>query len=204
MWLGILNTARKYDIHCIVSGGNPFEEISFKKELVNVSGDEDREHKFKKAFTGIVSEISRNPGFFHPVCIPTMVKGYLFANEHCLGSKILGYKMDRIQLFDYIPWREEEVISRISSEVEWDYPRKLASTWRFDCRIGHLRDYMYLKTLQMTERDDLYAKMVRQGVMTRQEAMERLERENKIYYDEIFDLLEFAGIKDTSFIKKIS
>ncbi|KQC13008.1 MAG: ATPase [Desulfuromonas sp. SDB] len=202
MWLGIIKTARQYDIQCIISGGNRFEEISFKKELVNVSHDEERENKFKKALVGVITEVSKNPGFFHPICIPTMIKGYLFANEYCPGSKILGYNMDRIQLFDYIPWDEDEVISRISSELKWDYPKKLHSTWRFDCRIGHIRDYMYLKTLQMTERDDLYAKMVREGVITRTEALERLEMENKIHYDEIKDLLNSVGIMDTSFIEE--
>jgi hypothetical protein len=132
-----------------------------------------------------------------------MIKGFLFANEYCFGSKVMGYSMDRIQLFDYIPWDENEVVSRISSELEWDYPKKLHSTWRFDCRVGHIRDYMYLKTIQMTERDDLYAKMVRGGIITRDEALERLERENKIYYDEIQSLLNSVGITDTSFIEEI-
>jgi len=203
MWLGIIKAARKYDIQCIVSGGNPFEEISFKKELVDVSHDEERKNKFKKAFVGIIAEISKNPGFFHPICIPTMIKGYLFANEYCPGSKLLGYKIDKIQLFDYIPWDEKEVVSRISSELNWDYPKKFQSTWRFDCRVGHIRDYMYLNTLQMTERDDLYSNMVREGIMTRSEALDRLEKENTIYYDEIRDLLHSVDIMDTSFIKEI-
>jgi asparagine synthetase B (glutamine-hydrolysing) len=194
MWYYTIQIAKKYDINCIVSGGNPYEEISFKKELLNVSGTETRKNKFSKAFFGVIRELLSNRSYFHPVCVPTMLMGYLFADEYCLGSKILGSDIEKIQLFDYIPWNEDEVISRISSELDWDYPHKFNSSWRFDCRISHLRDYMYYTTMGMFERDDLYSKMIREGVMTRDEALRRLEKENKIYYEEIEDLLKFADL----------
>jgi hypothetical protein len=52
----------------------------------------------------------------------------------------------------------------------------------------------------MTERDDLYAKMVRQGLMTRDEALERLDKENPVQFEYIETLLKQAGYTDVSFL----
>jgi hypothetical protein len=66
--------------------------------------------------------------------------------------------------------------------------------------VGHLKEFLYQKTLGMTERDDLYAKLVRQGLMTREEALERLEKENQIPFEEIEIILKEVGIEDPSFL----
>ena len=52
----------------------------------------------------------------------------------------------------------------------------------------------------MTEKDDLYAKMVREDLITREEALSRLKEENEIYFDEIQGLLNQVGIKDISIL----
>jgi hypothetical protein len=66
--------------------------------------------------------------------------------------------MAYLDFFHYVPWEEAKVISRIQEELDWDYPRELPSTWRFGCRIAHLKDYMYLMSLGVTEKDGFYAK----------------------------------------------
>lgn len=194
----VLEIAKDYDVKCIAHGGDPFEDTAFKKELLNINSEEKIEDTFIKSIMGVLKETVRNPRYLHPICIPTMVKGYLFGDPYTLGSRVYGKHIQRIDLFHYLEWNENEIISRISSELKWDYPRKFASCWRFDCRIGHLKDFLYLSTLGLTERDDLYSKMVRQGILTRDEALARLKRENQIYYDEIFDILEQIGIRDYS------
>jgi tRNA(Ile)-lysidine synthase TilS/MesJ len=202
MWLSAIRIAREHDIHCIIAGGNKYEEIAYKRELLNVSRDEDFSNKFNKATYGILRGIINNPRYLHPVCILPMIKGYLFANEHSLGSKMLGYKMDRIELFDYIPWNEENVISRITGELDWDYPREYGGTWRFDCKIEHIRDYMVAKTLKASGREDFYSKMIREGVMSREEALVRIKNEDKLHMNDIEDVLQMAGITDQSFIAR--
>ena len=200
IWWNILKIAKKYDIHCIVSGGNRFEDVSFKKVLLGVSAGEKSETTFIKEIFGILRKTLNNPTYFRPQFIPTTVKGYLFGNPYTIGSRLLGHNVTRIDLFFFIKWNEQKVLSRIKSELNWDYPHKLNSSWRFDCKIGHLKDYMYMRTLGMTEREDFYSKMVREGLMTRDEALLRLKRENKLYMDEIQLLLYKAGIEDTSFL----
>jgi hypothetical protein len=200
IWYTILKIAKQHDIRCIVSGGNPYEETSFKKELLNVSNDEKTENTFIKAITAIIQETLKNPGYYHPIFIPTLIKGYLFGDPYCLGSRFVGRDVSRIDLFHYIEWNEDEIISRIKSELYWESPQKLSSTWRFDCHVGHLKEFLYFKTIGMTERDDLYAKLVRQGLMTRDEALIRLEKENPVQFEYIELLLKRAGFNDSSFL----
>jgi len=57
-----------------------------------------------------------------------------------------------------------------------------------------------MKTLNMTEKDDLYAKIVREGLISRERALSRLSDENEIYYDERQQVLDQVCIKDKSFL----
>lgn len=200
MWWHILQIAKEYKIRCIVSGSSPLEYASFKKELLHVSRDEDPKLTFIKSIYGVLKETFKNPAYFNPSCIPTMVKGYLFGDPYAIGLRLVGHNITRIDLFHYIEWDEQDVLSRIRSELNWDNPRKIERTWRFDCRVAHLKDFMYMKTLKMTARDDFYAKSVREGLITREGALLRLQKENKLYLDEIQLLLKKVGIEDISFL----
>lgn len=194
IWYEILKIARRFKINCIISGGNPLEYSAFKKELIGLSRDGKEEYVFMKSLAGLIKESTKNLQYYNSACLPVMVKGYLFGDPYALGSRIIGYNIDKIDLFHYIKWDEKEILSRIENELNWRKPERFQSSWRFDCQIGHLKDYMYLKTLKMTERDDFYSKMIREGMITREEALKRLELENCIYLDDINCLLEKIGL----------
>jgi hypothetical protein len=194
----VIKIAKKSDIHCIVHGGNPFEDSSFKKELINISHGVEIDKTYTKIFPGVMKELLKNPRYFHPVCIPAMVKGYLFGNPYAPGSRFFARDMQMVDLFHYIEWNEDEILSSIYSELNWDCNHKFASTWRFDCKIGHLKDLLYFKTLQMTEKDEHYSQIIREGILSRGEALKRLENENRIYIDEILEISKQAGITDLS------
>jgi hypothetical protein len=202
IWYTILKIAKQQNINCIISGGNPYEDNAFKKELVRVSSDEKIENSFIKALPGIIWETLKNPGYYHPFCIPTLVKGYLFGDPYTIGSKIWGRNVSRIDIFNYIEWHEDEILSRIRNELDWDSPHDLAGTWRWDCHVGHLKEFLYLEAIGMTERDDLYSKMIRENLITRDKASLRLEKENPVQFHYIENLLKKADVEDTSFLHK--
>jgi hypothetical protein len=78
----------------------------------------------------------------------------------------------------------------------------LNSSWRFDCRVGHMKDLMYMSTIGLTEREDFYARMVREDLVTREYALSRIQKENGIHVEEIKILLRQAGIDDTSYVDR--
>jgi hypothetical protein len=195
LWLPIVRIAKQHDIHCVVSGGNRFEQVSFKKVLLSTAAQEKAETTLIWEIFGLVRQTSRNLSYFKPQLIPSFIRGYLFGNPYALGSRIFRRGVKGIDLFFFVEWNEKEVISRIKSELDWNSPGQSSSSWRFDCRIGHMKDFMYMKTLGMTERDDFYAKMIREGQMTREQALQRIEMENKLHLDYIYELLQEAGIE---------
>lgn len=119
-----------------------------------MSESSDLEKSYSKNLSGLVKETFRNYLYLKPQYLPVLVKGYLFANQYSIGLRIYGKNFERIDLFLYIRWDEKEVLMRIAGELGWDYPHELRSSWRFDCKIGHLKDFFYTRTMGVTEKDD--------------------------------------------------
>lgn len=203
----IIKFAKMYDVRCVVTGGNPYEYTSFKRELLNISTDEGYMNLLTKSFGikgfgGITGEMLKNPYYCHPMCIPTMITGFLYGTPYGFGPRFFTPNIKFIDVFHYIPWREEEVLSRIRQELNWERPIRFSSSWRFDCTVSHLKDFMYMKTLNMTEKDDFYSKMVREDLITREEALIRLKEENEIHIKDIQELLDTTGISSVSHLQK--
>ncbi len=201
MWWEMLKIARKNRIRLIVSGNNRFEDTAYKKALLGVSMEEKWETTFAKSLAGVLKEVIKNIGYLKPAFLPTIFKAYFFGDSYAIGAKILDRNIDKLDFFYYYRWDEEEIMSTIQRELDWDYPRITNSTWRWDCQVAHLKDLIYLHTIKITERDDLYAKMVREGVLTRDEALERIETENRLPLDIVKDVLTEADITYEEFVK---
>ncbi|MBU0519523.1 ATPase [bacterium] len=195
IWPKMLKIARQKRIRCIVNGGNPFEYTSFKKELLGVADGADLKSTYFSNFTGLLIQASKNSGYLNPRFLGPTLQGYLFGNPYAIGSRLMARNITFLDFFHYVPWRENDVLARIQEELEWDFPKDLQSTWRFDCEIAHLKDYMYKMTLGMTEKDDFYAKLIREGQISRYEAIQRLEKENRIPIDRVNKLLEKVDLK---------
>lgn len=194
IWYNILKIAHKNKVKCVVNGGNPYEYTSFKKELLGVSSDASLKSTYFKNIVGLIREGSKNLSYLKPQYLPMTIKGYLFGNQYAIGSRLLGRNIKRIDYFHYISWDEKMVITRIKKELDWGSPKNLSSTWRFDCEISHLKDYMYLKTIGITEKDDFYSKLIRENQISRDKALNRIKKENKIHFDIINELFAKLGI----------
>jgi hypothetical protein len=191
---GFIRIARQNGIRCMVNGGNRFEDISFKKVLVGVDASVSAERAITTALAGLLKQTWRHRSYLKPYLFPTLVKGFLFADQYSPGSRLFGHRIARIDLFFFVPWDEKTILSRLRAELGWDSPPESTSTWRFDCRIGHLKDWMYRTTLGLSERDDFYSKMIREGAISRNEALQRLRAEEPEGTDAVARLLRDNGM----------
>lgn len=203
MWYEIIKVALKNKVYCIVSGNNRYEDISYAKALLGIDPKVTWEKAFKKSFYGIVSRMLRSPGYFKPAYWTTYFKAYVFGDTYAIGTQALMRKLTFLDLFYYIPWNEREVLSRIKSELKWEPPPDIPSSWRFDCRIAPIKDLVNLTFFGVTEKDGFYSKMIRDGLMTRDEALKRLETENKVQRDKAREILAEAGIEYNDFVEKL-
>lgn len=193
LWWGVLQAARKHKIPLIVSGNNRFEDNSYKKALLGISPDESWENTYRKSFLGVVKETARNIGYLHPAHFGTLFKSYFFGDTYAMGMRWFKNKIHLADLFYYRPWREEEILGRIQTELNWQAPADVPSTWRWDCDVAFLKDYIHMTLVGATEKDDFYAKMVREGQISRQEGLQRIERENRLPLRRIERMLAEAG-----------
>jgi hypothetical protein len=143
----------------------------------------------------LAKEALNNLSYLKPKYLSLTIGGFIFANQYAIGSRILGLELDMIDFFHYLPWDENVVLTRIRNELEWAPPAHLHSTWRFDCRLSHLKDLMYLTSLGVTEKDDFYSKLVREKKMSRGEALERVKQENEVRLDVIEEIFHQLGIQ---------
>ena len=51
-----------------------------------------------------------------------------------------------------------------------------------------------MKTIGMIEKDDSYARMDGEGLMTRSEGLARLKKENQLHMDKVIELIEQLGL----------
>lgn len=92
--------------------------------------------------------------------------------------KLIYPEMDHLRLFEYVTWDEQQIVTVIQSELGWRNYGYSESSWRSDCKISLLKNHLYSETLGFSKNDELVSNMIRLGVMTREEGLARVEREN--------------------------
>jgi hypothetical protein len=80
-----------------------------------------------------------------------------------------------VGFYDYVYWNEEEVVGTIVRELGWEGASDTTATWRVDDAAYPLIDYLYYALVGFNEFDEHYSKLVREGQLTRERALARLE-----------------------------
>jgi hypothetical protein len=83
-----------------------------------------------------------------------------------------------IGFYDYIYWNEKEVVPTIRNELDWQGASDTTATWRVDDSAYPLIDYLYLRLVGFNEFDEFYSKLIREGQISRDEALKRCFMEN--------------------------
>ena len=184
MDLDVYRVAKKEKIRCIVNGANPMQLTSFMNALTNLPSKLSFHEAIVKSLPQILKEVVRNPKYLSPQVIPITAKSYYTALINAMGPKRFGFDISVFRFFYFIEWNESEVESRISSELNWEHPHN-KSVQRFDCPIAYLKNFIYLKTIGVTKVNDYYAKMLRDGLINPDNALERINRENAFNFNEL-------------------
>jgi len=197
---GLFKTAKKYKTPLIITGASGIEGLSFKRKLLEIKLNSKR--KNLSFVYGLLSEIIKNPFYIlSPTCLITCIREYTFhyppffiiSPSPSKIRKIIYPNLKIIFLFDYIEWNEEELLSTIKDKLKWEKYTHSESTWRSDCKVSLLKDYLFLETIGFTKKDDQLSEMIRENMINREEAMERLKKENVIpqqVITELFDELQ--------------
>ena len=162
---------------------------------------------YESYFIHLFTKFMKNPSHLIPYFNPKNIFHYLLLNvEFTLPAHLYRYTTRNppkiVHWFEYVEYNERKILSTVKDELEWKKPEKFASSWRFDCQIHAIADYMLKKKLGLTQKDELYSRMIREGTLSRDEALERIEREKENeemllgIIDEVFEKLGLSKEKN--------
>jgi hypothetical protein len=164
------NIAKEYDIPMIIIGWSPIEDTPFKEAYLK--------DNVNSVIRGLLRNLIKNPAYIRPSNMIAAVKDYYHNYQHIkdwnIVLKMLYPNVKLIQLYDYIPYNPDEIQNVVEKELGWKTPDKKDS-WQFDCKIKLLQNYFYEKEIAFTATDCYLSAMVREGFISRSEAMERLK-----------------------------
>lgn len=200
---GILNFVQKNKIPLIIYGGTPFEHPYYRVNLIKLNPYGGN----RSMILGYLCQIIRNPRWImNATYLDMQIKEYFyFFTKQKIAEKS---GMLRITPFmNYIHWKEKDIISTLEDELNWQKNPTVASTWRGDCDIALLKLYVYKNVLGYNDKIDNFSHLIRDGQLTREEALARLSKEEEVSENaikEICDNLELNYMDFKTCVAKCS
>jgi hypothetical protein len=184
---GLVKAVRNDRTLPIITGaGEP--DRSFAERLLSPTNSRKKKIPLMLGFS---MEIARNPFYaLSPRCMLGFAEEFFYRFWLKGGRKSLLM----IPLFKFMRWDEGAILSLIQDELKWRRPSESSSSWRSDCEISILKDFLHRETLGFTKHDELLSGMIREGMTTREVALQRLERDNTISQPFLVELLEKLGL----------
>ena len=165
---------------------------------------------FKTGYAGVPPAYNdRNHAWVIPFASKFRLMAY-YGREYLLNPRYINvslldtldafrsyYFLDRayLNLFKYMPWYEDEVVGTLRRDYDWELATDTESTWRIGDGTSPFYNYIYLTVAGFTENDSFRSNQVREGIISRDEALELAARDNKPRWESIRWYLETIGIQ---------
>jgi hypothetical protein len=163
----------------LVIGGNNIGNSSFEQE------------HFKTGFMGVFPDEKGRYSSLGKIRLSLLLAWEFLSNYHNwywsvfneYASGAFVYFFESLQkpgdvtplgFYDYIYWDEKKIVSTIRDELGWMGALDTKATWRVDDAAYPLIDYLYYSLVGFNEFDEHYSKLIREGQLTREEALARL------------------------------
>jgi hypothetical protein len=176
MNLQIFRYAHDNRIPLVIGGNNigncSFEQEHFKTGYMGVFPDDRGNYTFSgkvKLMTLFAWEFLKNTDHYHWPIIKNYVSGALV---YFFESLLKPSDVNTLGFYDYVYWNEKEILPTIKS-IGWKGAEDTTATWRIDDMMYPLIDYIYLRLVGFNEFDEFYSKLIREGQISREEALEK-------------------------------
>ncbi len=131
-----------------------------------------------------------------------------YFNESLIDSIFAYYstfvaKDDFLYLYHYVEWNEQQIVSTIRKEYDWEVAKDTLSTWRIGDATAAFYNYVYQMIAGFNEDEVMLSNMIRSGYLTRQEAIQRAKMYAPPRWDSIREYLELCGLSFTEVINAI-
>lgn len=173
---------------------------------------------FKTSFSGAKQDINGAMAYnLSPINKLKMLGFYgkqFLTNPKYINSSLLdtstaffsyyGQKHDYLNLFDFIDWNEDAVEETIIGEYNWELDPHTKSSWRIGDGTAAFYNYIYYLVAGFTENDTFRSNQIREGKMSREDAIKKIEDENLPRWESIQWYCTTIGIDWKEAIKIIN
>lgn len=172
--------------------GNMIEDTPYKTGLCGIREDD---HGMTLTGLSLRNEMALLWYYFR-----NYVKNPSYWNESLWDTLKAYYytfvvKDDFLYLFHYLPWVEEEIVGTIRREYDWEVAPDTKSTWRIGDGTAPFYNYIYTTICGFTEDEVMLSNMVREGHLSRNEALERAAEYNRPRLPTIREYAQLVGFQ---------
>jgi glucosamine--fructose-6-phosphate aminotransferase (isomerizing) len=197
----IENIKRETGINFNLWSVNPLEVTHFKTGFLGVPPDFETSRVYQSGLTKQLSyqkirftEMLKNPSYLNSSLFDTL-SGEFYRSR----KKDDNYH----HLFDYYKWDEKEIEETLEN-FGWERAQDTTSTWRIGDGTAAFYNYIMYRVAGFTEHDTFRSNQIREGQMTREEALELVLLENEPRYPNIKWYLDVLDLDFEEVITKIN
>jgi glutamine---fructose-6-phosphate transaminase (isomerizing) len=180
---------------------NRLERTDFKAAFANA--DESNKKSNLHEMTGLnkfqlmtyyAKEYVKNPAYINSSVIDTI---FAFFSFYMIPKSFEP-------LYDYIRWDEETVNNTLIKEYAWETAKDTDSTWRIGDGTASFYNYIYYVMAGFSENDTFKSNQIREGMITREDAIRSIEQDNQPRYESIQWYCDTIGIDIHDALKVIN
>ncbi|MBO6668048.1 hypothetical protein [Parvibaculum sp.] len=182
-------------------GTSPLEVTHFKAGFLGVPPDFEEERVYTSS-TGQqlryqrlrLKAMMRSLGYFNSSLWDTLSGEYY---------RSFMPKKDYFHIFDYWTW-DERLVDQTLAMYDWEKAPDTSTTWRIGDGTAGFYNYIYHTVAGFTEHDTFRSNQIREGQMTREEALVRVKDENRPRYPNIKWYLDAIGLDFAEVIEVVN
>jgi len=194
--------SKRNDIKINMWGSNPLENTDFKTGFCGIKPN------FNKDKIDTINSIGKvklaSYFLFNFFRCPSYINKSLIDTIGSFTSRYVINRQGYFQLFDYINWDENTVQETIINNYEWEMAVDTNSTWRIGDGTAGFYNYIYTLVAGFSENDTFRSNQIREGMLTRDQAIDLIYEENKPRYNSLKWYLDIIGMDYESTINKIN
>ena len=111
---------------------------------------------------------------------------------------------DYYHIFDYWEWDESTINNTLINEYDWETAIDTSTTWRIGDGTAGFYNYVYYTVAGFTEHDTFRSNQIREGIITREQALDLVANENRPRYQNIRWYLDTLDMSFEEVIKKVN
>lgn len=199
----IYRIANKHHVNTFLYADSKYEELHVRPAYVegydnrNLRNLKVELRRLRQIILKGITTLLQSPGLLRDLPVEA-VAALLYLQPNTAYLRLRYPKICAINYFEFAQWKEAECLE-VLEKLGWILPSGCFSTWKTDCVLAELKNYMFRYTSGISYTDAFISNMVRDGVITKDNAVQRLKVESRISLERFSESLRLLGLPENFF-----